>query len=154
MGVYSNPDILNEGVELENPNELLEAYIYDELSCLDDTMKEAFVNSPECEAMIEAGIINKRTVVRLSKNDDLIRRRKMAAYQLAKEKGDPLWDKLVKNRIKERELIAKIVAKYGMKAQKIAKIGQKDYLKTKMPLMFMRPSAVAAARKKMEKEED
>lgn len=153
MGVYSSniDNSINEDTILENPDQLLEAYICDELSCLDDTVKEAFINSPECEAMIEAGIINKRTIVRLSKNDDLIRRRKMAAYQIAKEKGDPLWDKLVKNRIKERELISKIVAKYGMKAQKVAKIGQKSYLKTKMPLMFMRPQAVDAARKKMDK---
>lgn len=154
MGIYAPGAGISEDVQLENPDELLEAYIYDELSMLDDTMKEAFINSPECEAMIEAGVINKRTVVRLSKNDDLIRRRKMAAYQLAKEKEDPLWDKLVKNRIKERELIAKIVAKYGMKAEKVAKIGQKQYLKSKMPLMFMRPQAVAAARKKMAKDND
>lgn len=127
--------------ELKNPNELLEAFIYDELSQLTDEDKEVFVNSEEARVMEEAGIIGRRTLVRLSKNDDLARRTKMASFQIAKENNDPLWDQLVKNRVKERMLINKIVSKYGSRATRAAKLGQKDYIK-RMPKGFMRMPTV------------
>ena len=74
-------------------------------------------------------MISRRTLVRLSKKDDLARRVKMAAFQVAKEKKDPLWTKLVKNRVIERALIKKIVQKYSNMAVRVAKAGQRDYLK-------------------------
>lgn len=145
MGIFSTNNYnesasINE--ELKNPNELLEAYIADELKFAPEEALKEFVNSPEAEAMIEAGIITRKTLVRLSKNDDLSRRTTMAAFQLAKEADDPLWNQLVKNRVRERELIAKITQKYSSRATKAARIGQKSYLKTKMPIQMMRPSNV------------
>lgn len=139
MGIFSanNNNGINES--LKNPGELLESYIFDELSHLTDEKKQEFINSDEAKEMEEAGIIGRRTLVRLSKQDDLARRHKMAAFQLAKENDDPLWNLLVKNRIKERELINKITTKYASRATRVAKIGQKDYLKTRMPKNFMRP---------------
>ena len=133
MGIYSMYDdhIIDES--LKNPNELTEAFILDELSHLSDEKKEEFINSEEAKAMIEAGLISKKTLVRLSKTDDLNRRSTMAAFQMAKENDDPLWNMLVKNRIKERELKQKIVQKYSSKAARIAKTGQKEFLKNKMP---------------------
>jgi hypothetical protein len=62
----------------------------------------------------------------------------MAAFSIARSKKDPLWTKLVKNRVQERKLIGAIVKKYGGKAEKAAKVGQRNYLKKKMPLSFMR----------------
>lgn len=124
--------------ELQNPNELLEAYIADELSFCSESQLQEFINSPEAEAMIEAGLISRKTLIRLSKNDDLSRRTKMAAFQLAKEADDPLWRQLVKVQMKRRELITKIMNKYSTKAGKAAKIGQRNYLKNKMPLSMMR----------------
>ena len=53
----------------------------------------------------------------------------MAAMQLAKDHNDPLWDKLAVNRVRERDLLSKITTKYGAKAQRVAKMGQKEYLK-------------------------
>lgn len=145
MGIYSTttPENRMEGQLSESAlAELGEAYIYDELSMLSDDQKQAFVESDEAKAMVEGGILNKKTLVRLTKKDDLSRRSTMAAFQLAKEADDPLWQQLVKNRIKERELIAKIESKYASKAEKSAKIGQKEYLSKKMPLAFMRPNGV------------
>jgi len=139
MGIYSG---INNGNaiqgELKNPGELLESYIFDELCHLTDERKQEFVNSEEAAAMVEAGIISRKTLVRLSKADDLSRRMKMASFQLAKDNDDMLWNQLVKNRIKERELIDKITTKYGSKAGKAAKIGQKKYLSKKMPIAFLR----------------
>ena len=124
--------------ESELPYGFLEACIVDEVSHLSDEKIQEFCQSPEAEALVEAGIMRKKTLVRLSKKDDFSRRRTMAAFTIAREKKDPLWSKLVKNRVQERKLIGEIVKKYGGKADKVAKVGQKEYLKQKMPLSFMR----------------
>lgn len=140
MGIYSgarygsSADPISEaGMVLDNPEELLESFIAYELSKLDNDQFKSFTESEECQAMLEKKMITRKTLVRLSKNDDLARRKKMAAFQLAKEHKDPLWDKLVANRIKERALIEKIVNKYGSKAERAAKMGQKQFLTKKLP---------------------
>lgn len=121
-----------------NQSELLESYIYDEISrCSQETIQE-FVNSEQAQAMLEKGMISKKTLVKLSKVDDLERRTGMAALQIAKDKGDHLFDQLAKVRAKEKELLAKINDKYEMQATKVAKMGQRDYLKGKIPVGFMR----------------
>lgn len=141
MGIFDTRYTANEGMDmsLENPNELLEAYIFEELNKLSDEDKKLFCASEEAKVMEEKGLISRKTIVRLNKNDDLSRRTKMAAFQAAKEKGDPLWDKLVKNRKKERELIAAISKKYANVAARNAKMGQRDFLKKKIPAAFLRP---------------
>lgn len=116
--------------DLKDPRELDRVYLFDELSRMSDAQKEEFAKSEECARLMEAGLISKKTLVRLSKTDDLSRRRKMAAFQIAKERKDPLWNQLVKNRIKERQLIRAIMAKYATGAEKAARIGQKSYLKS------------------------
>lgn len=137
MGVFSPNTMITEQ-ELTNPSELLESYIYDELSRLSDNKREEFVKSEQAKVMVEAGLISRKTLVRLSKEDDLSRRLKMASLQLAKDSDDVLYDQLTKVRVKERELLDKITNKYTNKATRVAKIGQKDYLKNKMPVAFMR----------------
>ena len=124
--------------ESELPYGFLEACIVDEVSHLSDEKIQEFCQSPEAQALVEAGVMRKKTLVRLSKKDDFSRRRTMAAFTIARDKKDPLWAKLVKNRVQERKLIGEIVKKYGGKADKVAKAGQKEYLKQKMPLSFMR----------------
>ena len=65
----------------------------------------------------------------------------MGALLLAKEKKDPLYAKLVKNRQQKRELVSKIMAKYGSKGQKVARQAQAEYLhgnKSAVPKNFMR----------------
>jgi hypothetical protein len=134
--VYGN--IVAESFGEEIPEGLLESYIVDEVSHLSDEQIQEFCHSDEAEALVEAGVMRKKTLVRLSKKDDVSRRRTMAAFSIARSKKDPLWTKLVKNRVQERKLIGAIVKKYGSKAEKVAKVGQKNYLKKKMPLSFMR----------------
>lgn len=118
------------GEELANPNALLEQYICAEASRLSQDERIAFAESEEAQVLVEKQVLNKRTLVRLSKNDDLARRVKMAAFQLAKQKKDPLWTKLVKNRVIERALIKKIVQKYNNQAVRVARAGQREYIKT------------------------
>lgn len=136
MSIFGNNNTFLES-DL-NRSELLESYIYDEISKLGQETIQEFVHSQQAQAMVEAGIIGKKTLVKLSKVDDLERRIGMAALQLAKDKSDPLFDKLVKVRVKEKELLDQINNKYINKATQVAKIGQRDYLKNKIPVGFMR----------------
>ena len=129
FGQNNKPDHVVFEQELQGASELREAYIYDELSRLPDDKRKEFWESEQCQSMLEAGLIGRKTLVRLSKSDDMERRITMAAMQLAKDHNDPLWDKLAVNRVRERDLLSKITTKYGAKAQRVAKMGQKEYLK-------------------------
>lgn len=122
-------------MEGELRNSLVECYILEEMSTFPKENIDSFLESDEARALEEAGIISRRTLVRLSKQDDLTRRVKIAALDNARSSGDALWKQLKKNRKKERELIAKIVKKYGNKARKDAKVAQKAYLKNRPSIL-------------------
>lgn len=140
MGLFTGNIQETAVISEQGMQQLEETYLYEYiLKNYSETEIKQFCESKEAEALVEAGKMSKKTIVRLSKNDDLARRKKMAAYQLAKDNNDSLWNQLVKNRIKERELIEKIELKYNNKAEQLAKLGQKDYLKGHNPLAFMRP---------------
>ena len=142
MGIYSDskrfcdPDT---GEELEvNMDELMEQFFYDEHYADSDEEKRALIESADAVLLEKSNISSRKTMVRLNKNDDITRRTTMAALQIAKDNNDSLWKALVKNRVQERKLIGEIVKKYGTKAERAAKVGQKEYLKHKMPISFMR----------------
>lgn len=112
--------LLNEDVENFDENDyggitdqeaLIEAFLIDEISRMDDEERNAFFNSDAYQALYEAGFI-KKNIVKLTKASDLARRTMIAALNKAKELGDPLWDQLRKNRIMEKKLLAKIKEKY------------------------------------------
>lgn len=137
MGIF-NSSFNNDFDEDLKYDELLETYIYDEISKLPDEKIQEFVHSEAADAMMQKGLIGKRTLVRLSKADDMERRIGMAALQIAKDKDDPLWNQLAKIRERERDILDKINKKYENKARQSAKVGQKEYLKKKIPVGFMR----------------
>ena len=141
MGMFST-GIITESIEnvFSDPNAIISQMIEMEVSQLPQEKIEEFCAPGGVgEALVAEGKLYKKTIVRLSKKDDLSKRKKMAALNLAKQNGDPLWDKLAMNRVKERELIAKIMAKYGNKAQKVAVQAQKDFLKgAHLPKSFMK----------------
>ena len=113
--------------------------IFDELAGLPDERKQEFINSNEATQMIEEGLIGKNTLVRLSKTDDLSRRIKLAALQLAEDKEDQLFTKWQFYRSKVKEYEDKIADKYSVKSTRMAKVAQRDYLKNnKISSAFMR----------------
>ncbi len=138
MGIFGGDTIARMNEDLQNPGALVEMMLVDDLNSLPSEQLKEFCESAEAEALVEAQVLRKPTLMRLSKKDDEARRKKLAAFQLAKEAKDPLWDKLVKNRVMEKKLIAAIMKKYGMKAERVAKVSQKEYIKTagKMPQSF------------------
>lgn len=141
MGMFST-GVINESIEtvFSDPNAIISQMIEMEVSQLPQEKIEEFCAPGGVgETLVAEGKLSKKTIVRLSKKDDLSKRKKMAALNLAKQNNDPLWDKLALNRVKERELIAKIMAKYGNKAQKVAVQSQKDFLKgAHLPKSFMK----------------
>lgn len=139
-GAGTTNSIINE--EFKDTSHLEECFIADEISRLpEDKIKEFCEAGGVGEQLVQEGKLRKKTLVRLSKQDDLTRRTKMGALLLAKEKKDPLYAKLVKNRQQKRELVSKIMAKYGSKGQKVARQAQAEYLhgnKSAVPKNFMR----------------
>lgn len=118
------------GAELtDTVKAVTEAAIYADLIQLPaDELKE-FCESAEAEALMEKAVLNKKTLVRLSKKDDLARRIKQAAYQLAREKKDTLWVKLVKTQMMKRKLVGAIMKKYQNPALRAARASQVEYIK-------------------------
>ena len=116
--------------KIGNSDELLEAFLVDDVlrQSSDDIKK--FCESEEAKILEEKAVLKKPTMMRLSKADDEKRRIKLAAYQLAKEANDPEFAKLKKYTALRKQSINKIMNKYGTKAAKIAKVAQKNYIKT------------------------
>ena len=134
---------------------LNEQFLIEECSRFTEAELQEFLESDLCEQLVTEGKMRKNTIVWLSGRADLDRRTKMTALQMAKDNNDPLWEKLKKNRIKERQLISKIMQKYSRKAHKTAKSSQKDWIRNRMPANFgkfggqSRLSAEAKANNKM-----
>ena len=115
---------------------LFEQFLIDECSHFTDEEREAFLESELAEQLVQEGKMRRNTIVFLSGKDDLSRRTKLSALQMAKDKKDPLFEKLRINRTKERAILSKIMQKYGNKGAKIAKKSQKDWIKNRMPANF------------------
>lgn len=141
MGMFST-GIITESIEnvFSDPNAIIGQMIEMEVSQLPyEKIEEFCAPGGVGETLVAEGKLYKKTLVRLSKKDDLTKRKKIIALNLARDNKDPLWDKLALNRVKERDLISKIMTKYGNKSQKLAVKSQKDFLKgMHMPTSFMK----------------
>ena len=138
MGFFGdNEDLIKESAGLDQ-TVLMESFFSQTVAMMNEDERKQYLESDEVKALEEAGVIGKKTIVRLTKMDDLTRRIKIAAFQKAKDDGDPNWELLRKNRIKERELIGKIMNKYAMRVKKDAVVAQRSLLKV-TPNAFTRP---------------
>lgn len=113
-----------------NSDAVLEMFIVDDLLRGTSDQIKQFCESEEAKILQEKSVLKKPTMMRLSKADDEKRRVKLMAYQLAKEANDPEWTKLKNFTEKRKASINKIMTKYGPKAEKMAKIAQKNYIAT------------------------
>lgn len=132
MAFFVNENYKNDDELLDedfNMDEYLETCLYMDLMSKPAEERKAIAESEEASILEAKGLVGRKTFIRLSKNDDIERRTSAAAYQMAKDKNDPLWTKLVFHMNKKKEFKNKILKKYGAKAQRVAKKSQKDYLK-------------------------
>jgi hypothetical protein len=116
--------------EAANSKELMGMFIIDDIIRGNKKQINNFCESEEAKVLVEKTVLTKPTLMRLSKQDDQKRRVKLIAYKLAKEANDPEWKKLKKYTVLRKQSIRKIMNKYGKRAEKIAKIAQKNYIKT------------------------
>jgi hypothetical protein len=116
--------------DLANSNELMEMFLYDDLSGRSEEEIKKFCESADAQVLMEKQVLNKQTLNRLSKKDDFKRRVVLISYQLAKEAKDPAWTKLVKFQAKRKECKRIIINKYAAKAERIAKSAQRNYIQT------------------------
>ena len=144
MGIYSSS--MDENcVEIseESMRELGEAFIYEQLASLSDEDKKAFIMSEECTILEQKGMIGRKTIVRLNKNDDMNRRTTMAAFVICRDSKDPLWNKYLVARMKERKLRTAIIKKYSAKAIRLAKEAQREYLSGKSKPTFIKKADIS-----------
>lgn len=142
MNLYGANDG-NESIEkIAESKEIFEMLLADDLMHGTSEQIQEFCESADAQILVEKAVLNKPTLIRLSKMDDEKRRVKIIAYKLAKDNNDPEWNKMKKYTALRKQSIRKIMSKYGKKAQKIAKIAQKDYIKKSRSL-----KATAADRK-------
>ena len=137
MAIYGR-NVIHESVNTDDEditltNEELQEYVQliaaDEATRLPEEKIQQLLESGEFQALQEKQIINNKTMMRLSKADDFKRRVKLIAYKLAKDAKNPHWGKMMTWRGKwkgERDEILKI---FGKKAEKIARLAQKEYIK-------------------------
>ena len=116
--------------EMAGNEELMSLYL------LDDIMQESvdaineFCDSEEGKVIMEKVGLDKKIIDRATiRKMDLNRRIKLTAYQLARDAKSSDWAKLVKYSALKKQYATKILNKYGKKAERIAKINQKEYIK-------------------------
>jgi hypothetical protein len=114
---------------------LMETFVVDYVSQLNDAERKAFMESKDFQLMCEAGVVGRHSITRLNRFDDLTRRINLASLQMAREKGDADWEALRKNRIRERQLRERIFNKYATRVRNDAKQAQKRLVKIN-PAMF------------------
>lgn len=110
-------------------NLMVEAMVLESLLTLDDESKVELIESGTLALCEKSNLINRKTIVKLNKNDDIDRRQTMAAMAIAREKNDPLWGKFLFYRMKSKELKSKMKDKYSTKSLVAARVAQKDYIK-------------------------
>lgn len=139
--------LLDEEFDMDAYNETC---LYMELASLPYEDRKAIVESEEAAVLEAKGLIGRKTLIRLNKNDDVARRKSAAAYQMAKDNNDPLWRKLVFHMGKKNEYKQKILKKYDSKATRVAKKSQKDFMKNPASKL-LKASDLKSTREKMEK---
>lgn len=116
--------------EIAKSDALMELYLMDDLSRLSDKKLREFAESVEAQVLVERKVLQKEIISKETvRSRDMNRRIKLTAYHLAKEAKSPNWNKLVKYQSLKKQAVAKIMQQYGAKAERIAKIGQKEYIK-------------------------
>ena len=130
---------MNNNYNDEEMDALLEEVLFEEcfaedVESLDEETRKSYLESEEAAILEARKLINGKTRIRMSKLDDLSRRTTLGAMHIAKAKNDPLFAKFTVYRAKEKLMKKKIVQKYGSRAQRGARISQKQYLK-RTPLL-------------------
>ena len=134
-----NEEVMQQSADgIQDTAAYMENCIFDMASSLTDEERKSFMESQNFQDLINEGVIGKRTIVRLSKIDDLSRRIKLAVYQKAKEDGDPNYKKLKKILALRHALNSKLMQKYAPRGRRYAVKAQRNLIKIN-PRAFTAP---------------
>ncbi|MBQ8130943.1 MAG: hypothetical protein IJ193_00465 [Bacilli bacterium] len=115
---------------IQDQGALFETLFIDYVNHMSDDERKEFLESAEVKALCEAnGGIKRRTIVRLSKQDDYNRRITLAAMEKAKQQNSSDWKRLKKAQRARKAAIAAIVKKYGMSVKRDVLKAQKALIK-------------------------
>lgn len=131
MGLFSTGRVeVTIENSFKNPEEFEQLIIADEVYNMSQEQLQEFCKPGGLgEQLVTEGKLKNRTLVRLSKKDDLARRKKMACYKLAKEANSQAWKKFEFHRREALKYENQMYKQYGAKAERLAKEGQREYLK-------------------------
>jgi hypothetical protein len=115
---------------VQDATALFESFFIDYVNHMDDEERKQYLESEEVNALVEANAIGRRTIVRLSKQDDYNRRITLAAMQKAKEQNSADWKRLKKAHELKKLAIANIVKRYGNNVKRDVVKAQKAIMKT------------------------
>ena len=116
--------------EMANSEELQELFLMDDILNGTSEQINEFVESETGAVLMEKAALDKKIISRASiRKMDLHRRIKLTAYVMAKQAKSPDWAKLVKFTKLKKQYANKILNKYGKKAERVAKIAQKNFIK-------------------------
>jgi hypothetical protein len=126
-------DIHEENPELveEVCRAIKEAALLLEADCDNEDDMEEHKESDEVQDAISEGVLLERNIVRFDKKTRLIQLTKVAVLKLAKDSNDPLYEKFVMYKKKERYIEEKFQTKYGAKAQVLARKMLRDLIAKK-----------------------
>ena len=137
MFIEPNDSVKVEGGGVSDEKEL-RGYIFESaVAAMPEEARKAYIESDEVKQAVTEGIVGKRSIMRLSKADDLTRRTKLACLQKAKEDNTAEWQQLRKVQAKRKELLAKIATKYQSRVQR-------DAIKAQRAMLKVTPNAFTA----------
>ena len=116
--------------EMANSEELQRLFLLDDvLSGSYEQIKE-FTESEEGAVLMEKVALDKKIIDRATmRKMDLHKRIVITAFFMAKQAKSADWAKLVKYTKLKKQFKNKILNKFGKKAERVAKIAQKNYIK-------------------------
>ncbi len=116
--------------EMANSEELQRLFLLDDILSESAESIQEFVNSEEGSVLMEKAALDKKIVDRATvRKMDLHKRIVLTAFLMAKQAKSPDWAKLVKFTKLKKQYKNKILTKFGKKAERVAKIAQKNYIK-------------------------
>lgn len=125
----NEPVVESHGAGIVDQDALLENMLIDQMNRMTDEEFSAYTESADFQNLVEAGVLGRRSVVKMTRKDDLNRRIHLASIQMAREQGDADWEALRKNRVNERRLLKKIYTKYANRVRRDAMQSQKRLIK-------------------------
>ena len=116
--------------EFANSEELQRLFLMEDILSKSSDEIRAFAESEEGSVIMEKAALDKKIVDKATvRKMDLHKRIVLTSFLMAKQAKSPDWAKLVKYTKLKKQYKNKILNKFGRKAERVAKIAQKNYIK-------------------------